>query len=48
MTIAETEKVHRHGQRFLPQELIEQATGEPTRSKYHLEYLRKKFGTGLI
>jgi carboxypeptidase Taq len=38
------EKVHRHGQRFLPQELIEQATGEPTRSTYHLDYLGKKFG----
>ncbi|MGH7968384.1 MAG: carboxypeptidase M32, partial [Limisphaerales bacterium] len=37
------EKVHRQGQRFRPQELIQQATGEPTNSSYHLDYLRKKF-----
>jgi carboxypeptidase Taq len=35
--------VHRFGQRHKPQELMQQATGEPTRSAYHLEYLRKKF-----
>ncbi|HWI57969.1 MAG TPA: carboxypeptidase M32, partial [Bacillota bacterium] len=39
------EKVHRHGLLYVPQELIKQATGEPTRSTYHLEYLRKKFAT---
>ena len=37
------EKVHRHGQRWLPQELIRHATGEPTRAEYHLDYLRAKF-----
>jgi carboxypeptidase Taq len=37
------EKVHRHGQRFLPGELMAQATGEPTRAAYHVEYLRRKF-----
>jgi carboxypeptidase Taq len=37
------EKVHRHGQRWLPQDLIHQATGEKTRSAYHLDYLRRKF-----
>ncbi len=38
------EKVHRHGCRYSPQQLIEQATGEPTQARYHVEYLRKKFG----
>jgi carboxypeptidase Taq len=37
------EKVHRQGQRYLPQDLMQQATGEPTRAAYHTEYLRKKF-----
>jgi carboxypeptidase Taq len=37
------EKIHRHGQRHKPRELMEKATGEPTRSNYHVEYLRTKF-----
>ncbi len=37
------EKVHSQGLRYRPQELMKHATGEPTRSAYHLEYLRKKF-----
>jgi carboxypeptidase Taq len=37
------EKVHRAGSRYLPPELMRHATGEPTQSAYHLEYLRKKF-----
>jgi len=37
------EKVHRQGSRFSPQELMKSATGEPTQSRHHLEYLRKKF-----
>ena len=37
------EKVHGHGLRYQPQELMQQATGEPTRANYHLDYLRKKF-----
>ena len=40
------EKIHRQGQRHKPQELVEQATGEPTRGSYHVEYLRKKFVVG--
>ena len=36
-------KIHHHGLRHMPQELMRQATGEPTRSAYHLEYLRRKF-----
>jgi len=38
------EKVHQQGQRHRPQQLMEQATGQPTRAEYHLEYLRRKFG----
>jgi carboxypeptidase Taq len=37
------EKVHRHGFRYQPQDLMRQATGEPTSAKHHIEYLRKKF-----
>src|SRR5207253_3044699 len=37
------EKVHRHGSRHTPSELMKLATGEPTHSAHHLEYLRKKF-----
>jgi carboxypeptidase Taq len=37
------EKVHCHGLRYRPQELMQQATGEPTQSRYHLDYLRQKF-----
>ena len=36
-------KIHRAGSRHRPQELMQLATGEPTQSTYHLEYLRKKF-----
>jgi len=37
------EKVHHQGQRHKPQEVIQSATGEPTRTTYHVEYLRRKF-----
>jgi carboxypeptidase Taq len=37
------DKVHKHGSRYQPQELMEKATGEPTRAAHHLEYLSKKF-----
>ncbi len=35
--------VHQHGQRFSPSELMKRATGEPTQSKYRIEYLRNKY-----
>ena len=38
------EKVHRHGMRYHPQELIRLATGEGTHSAAHLAALRKKYG----
>jgi carboxypeptidase Taq len=37
------QKVHQQGQRYVPQDLMQHATGEPTRASYHTEYLRKKF-----
>jgi carboxypeptidase Taq len=38
------EKIHRHGRRYSPTELIERATGEPTRATYFLDYLKAKYG----
>ncbi|HTV39912.1 MAG TPA: carboxypeptidase M32 [Candidatus Sulfotelmatobacter sp.] len=40
------DKIHRQGSRLLPAALMQSATGEPTRSHYQVEYLRKKFGGG--
>jgi carboxypeptidase Taq len=37
------EKIHRHGARHRPQQLMQLATGERTQSAHHLDYLRKKF-----
>lgn len=37
-------KVHSQGLRYRPQELMQRATGEPTRAQWHLENLRRKFG----
>jgi carboxypeptidase Taq len=36
------EKVHRHGRRYLPAELIERATGSPPSAEPFLRYLRSK------
>lgn len=38
------EKVHRHGMRHQPQELMRRATGEGTNSAAHLAALRQKYG----
>jgi carboxypeptidase Taq len=38
------EKIHRHGRRYSPTELMERATGEPTRATYYLDYLKTKYG----
>lgn len=38
------EKVHYHGMRHHPQDLIRLATGEPTNSAAHLANLREKYG----
>jgi carboxypeptidase Taq len=37
-------KIHRHGRRYLPNDLMARATGEPTKAKYRIEYLREKYG----
>ncbi len=37
------EKIHRHGSRHAPRELMRMATGEPTGIRDHVEYLRAKF-----
>jgi carboxypeptidase Taq len=39
-----TENVHRHGQRYRTDELIERATGEPLTAEYFVEYAREKYG----
>jgi len=39
-----TEHVHRHGQRYPADELIERATGEPLTAEYFIEYAEAKFG----
>jgi carboxypeptidase Taq len=38
------EKIHRHGRRYSPTELVERATGEPTKATYFLDYLKGKYG----
>jgi len=37
------EKIHHQGSRHTPQELMKLATGETTRSEFHLDYLKQKF-----
>jgi len=38
------EKIHQHGRRYSPSELIQRATGEPTRASYFMDYLKTKYG----
>lgn len=40
------QRIHSQGQRLSPDELMAKATGEPTQVRYHLEYLRRKYGPG--
>jgi carboxypeptidase Taq len=37
------ENVHRHGQRYRTEELVERATGEKPKADYFLEYAREKY-----
>jgi carboxypeptidase Taq len=37
------EKIHRHGRKYLPNELIPRATGEPLQSRSYLRYLTEKY-----
>jgi carboxypeptidase Taq len=39
--------VHRHGRKFLPQEVLEKATGAALNAKPYLAYLRAKYGAGV-
>ncbi len=39
------ENVHRHGSRYLPKELIAQASGEPPNVRYLIDYLNDRFAT---
>ena len=38
------ENIHRHGQRYPVDELIEHATGEPLTADYFIDYVEEKFG----
>jgi carboxypeptidase Taq len=37
------ENIHQYGRKYLPNELIQRATGEPLTSRYYLEYLNGKY-----
>ena len=37
-------KIHRHGRRYTPSDLIRRATGQPLDPAYFLDYLRTKYG----
>jgi len=39
-----TDEIHRHGQRYRPQELVRRATGEPLTADYFVDYVTEKFG----
>jgi carboxypeptidase Taq len=38
------ETVHRHGRKYLPEELLRRATGSPLQAGPYLAYLRRKYG----
>jgi carboxypeptidase Taq len=38
------EHVHQHGRKFMPNELVQKATGQPLQAQPYLNYLRTKFG----
>ncbi|MBI5837905.1 MAG: carboxypeptidase M32 [Candidatus Eisenbacteria bacterium] len=38
------EKVHRHGMRWLPADLVREVTGQEPDASYYMRYLREKFG----
>lgn len=40
-----TESIHRHGQRYRPQELVRRATGQEITAEPFLEYVTEKFGS---
>ena len=42
------ERLHRHGRKYLPQELLERAVGSTIDPAPYLRYLREKHGTGAL
>jgi carboxypeptidase Taq len=40
-----TESIHRHGQRYRPQELVRRATGREITAEPFVEYVTEKFGS---
>jgi carboxypeptidase Taq len=38
------QNIHRHGKKYLPQDLVQRATGSPLTAKPYIKYLKKKFG----
>jgi len=38
------QRVHRHGRKFLPREILQRATGETLTAEPYLRYLQRKFG----
>jgi carboxypeptidase Taq len=40
-----TESIHRHGQRYRPQELVRRATGQEITAEPFIEYVTEKFGS---
>ncbi|MBI2821148.1 MAG: carboxypeptidase M32 [Acidobacteria bacterium] len=41
------DRIHRHGRRYRPAELVEKVTGEPPNAAYFIDYLKDKFGAPL-
>ena len=38
------DRIHRHGRKYLPDELVRRVTGGPLRTEPYLGYLRRKYG----
>ena len=38
------DRIHRHGRKYLPEELLRRATGSPLQAGPYLAYLRRKCG----
>jgi carboxypeptidase Taq len=38
------DRIHRHGRKYLPDELVRRVTGGPLRTGPYLDYLRRKYG----
>ena len=39
------DKIHSHGSRYLPKDLVKKVTGEDMNPRYLIEYLERKYGT---